>query len=135
MRTQYHLSFYSFSTRVLASIRSLSLSLFWGARVVRSAINPDGTQAVEPMTDDHASPNRRYGNLLPRPARLSTGMRGPDQHEHLDHLIFRGENQTLQRDNAFAVFNHTAIEIIRLHYLDTTLLSGIFQWQRCYYQS
>lgn len=37
-------------------MRSIFLSLLWSARVVRSAINLDGTQAVEPMTDDDASP-------------------------------------------------------------------------------
>jgi hypothetical protein len=56
MRTQDHFSSHSFSTSVLASMRSNFLSLLWGASVVRSAINPDGTQAVEPVTDDDASP-------------------------------------------------------------------------------
>jgi hypothetical protein len=37
-------------------MRSIFLSLLWSAGVVRSAINPDGTHAVEPVTDDDASP-------------------------------------------------------------------------------
>jgi hypothetical protein len=37
-------------------MRSIFLSLLYGVSVVRSAINPDGTQAVEPVTDDDASP-------------------------------------------------------------------------------
>jgi hypothetical protein len=37
-------------------MRSVLLSLLLGAGVVRSAINPDGTQAVEPVTDEDDSP-------------------------------------------------------------------------------
>ncbi|KZM21352.1 chitinase [Ascochyta rabiei] len=37
-------------------MRLIFLSLLYGVSVVRSAINPDGTQAVEPVTDDDASP-------------------------------------------------------------------------------
>jgi hypothetical protein len=36
-------------------MRLVFLSLLWGASVVRSGINPDGTQAVGPVKDDDAS--------------------------------------------------------------------------------
>jgi hypothetical protein len=46
-------------------MKSIFLSFLWIASVVRSAINPDGTQAIEPVTDDDASPIANMATYYP----------------------------------------------------------------------